>query len=163
MFFEVPNDWDKFHHIDEGTGRKIARVSTSCWYTNLDHGRRHQPLSLMTMQENRRFNKKLKGKDAYESFDNYDAIEVPFTDAIPSDYNGMMGVPITFLDKYSPEQFEIVWQASGNTRASTPKRILEKIGYVSHRDDRGGCAILSGRRTYGRIFIRRRRHAKGKM
>ncbi len=143
---------------DDGT--KFVRVKGVRWFTNLDHGRRHQPLNLMTMAENRKFNKKLEGKAAYERFDNYDAIEVPFTDAIPSDYDGTMGVPISFLDKYSPDQFEIIWQASGNTRASTPRSVLEQMGYVPHPDDRGGCAILAGRRTYDRIFIRH--HKKGK-
>ncbi len=78
------------------------------WFTNLDHGRRHLPLNLMTMSDNRKFNEKLQGKQAYEKYDNFDAIEVPFIDAIQSDYNSVMGVPITFLDKYNPEQFEIV-------------------------------------------------------
>src|SRR5690606_18901332 len=73
-----------------------------------DHGRRHRPLSLMTMADNLKYNKKLMGKTAYDRYDNYDAIEVPFTDAIPSDYGGVMGVPISFLDKYSPDQFEIM-------------------------------------------------------
>lgn len=82
--------------------------SPSVWFTNLDHGRRHQPLSLMTMADNLKFNKKMQGKEAYDRYDNYDAIEVPFTNAIPSDYDGVMGVPISFLDKYSPEQFEIL-------------------------------------------------------
>jgi len=157
MFFEVPDDWEHFHHIDKETGRKIARVSTSCWYTNLDHGRHHQPLSLMTMAENLKFSKNLKGKAAYERYDNYDAIDVGTYKDIPSDYDGNMGVPITFLDKYSPEQFEIIWQASGNTRASTPTEVLEQMGYSPHPDDRGGCSIIAGRRTYDRIFIRHRR------
>ncbi len=145
---------------DDGT--KFVRVKGVRWFTNLDHGRRHQPLNLMTMAENRKFNKKLEGKAAYERFDNYDAIEVPFTDAIPSDYDGTMGVPISFLDKYSPDQFEIIWQASGNTRASTPQNVLKRMGYVPHPDDRGGCAILAGRRTYDRIFIRHRKKGKKK-
>lgn len=83
--------------------------SPSVWYTNLDHGRRHQPLALMTMEDNIKFSrhKEIKGKE-YQKYDNYDAIEVSFTDAIPSDYKGIMGVPISFLDKYSPEQFEIL-------------------------------------------------------
>ena len=143
-------------------GIKFVRVKGVRWFTNLDHGRRHQPLNLMTMAENRKFNKKLEGKAAYDHFDNYDAIEVPFTDAIPSDYDGTMGVPISFLDKYSPDQFEIIWQASGNTRASTPQNVLERMGYVPHLDDRGGCAILAGRRTYDRIFIRHRKKGKKK-
>jgi hypothetical protein len=83
--------------------------SPSIWFTNLDHGRRHQPLPLMTMADNSKFNTKVqKTESAYQKYDNYDAIEVPFTNAIPSDYEGVMGVPISFLDKYSPEQFEIL-------------------------------------------------------
>ena len=83
--------------------------SPSVWYTNLDHGRRHQPLALMTMEDNVKFSrhKEIRGKE-YQKYDNYDAIEVSFTDAIPSDYKGIMGVPISFLDKYSPEQFQIL-------------------------------------------------------
>jgi hypothetical protein len=137
-------------------GTKFIRVKGVRWFTNLDHGRRHQPLNLMTMADNLKFNKKIQGKSAYDRFENYAAIEVPFTDAIPSDYDGIMGVPISFLDKYSPKQFEIIWQASGNTRASTPAVVLNRMGYSPHPDDRGGCAILGGKRTYDRIFIRHR-------
>ena len=108
MFFEVPAHWEHFHHINQETGRKIARVSTSCWYTNLDHGRRHQPLHLMTMADNLRFSNNLRGKTAYDRYDNYDAIEVGTYKEIPNDYDGVMGVPITFLDKYNPDQFEIL-------------------------------------------------------
>jgi hypothetical protein len=95
------------NRIDE-KGNKYIRVKGVRWFTNFEHGRRHQPLQLMTMQDNLRFNKKMKGKEAYDKYDNYDAIEVSFTDAIPSDYTGVMGVPISFLDKYCPEQFEIL-------------------------------------------------------
>lgn len=91
---------------DEATG--LVKFRNCVWFTNLDHGRRHEKLALMTMADNLKFNRKLKGKSAYEKYDNYDAIEVPFTDAIPSDYDGIMGVPISFLDKYNPEQFEIL-------------------------------------------------------
>ena len=86
-----------------------TRLGNSCWFTNLEHGRRHQPLSLMTMEENIMYSKHkdIRGK-GYAKYDNYDAIEVPYTDAIPADYDGAMGVPITFLDKYCPEQFEIL-------------------------------------------------------
>jgi len=88
----------------------LVKFRNVCWFTSLDHGRRHQPLPLMTMEENLKYSKhqQIKGKKAYDKYDNYDAIEVPFTDSIPSNYNGVMGVPISFLDKYSPEQFEIV-------------------------------------------------------
>lgn len=90
-------------------GEVCIGINNSCWFTNIDHGRRHQPLQLMTMADNRKFNKKVIRSDtAYKTYDNYDAIEVPFTDAIPSDYDGVMGVPISFLDKYSPEQFYIL-------------------------------------------------------
>ena len=87
----------------------LVKFRNCCWFTNLDHGRRHQPLPLMTMHDNIKYSKhkELKGKE-YQKYDNYDAIEVPFTDAIPSDYHGVMGVPISFLDKYCPEQFEIL-------------------------------------------------------
>jgi len=108
MYFEVPDNWTKFHHIEKESGKKIARVSTSCWYTNLEHGRRRQPLNLMTMSDNLRFSKKMRVKKQYDKYDNFDAIEVGTYKDIPSDYEGMMGVPITFLDKYSPDQFEIV-------------------------------------------------------
>lgn len=159
--FQVPDSYPlnaAGWRVDEG-GNKFIRVKGVRWFTNLDHGRRHQPLNLMTMAENLKFNKKIKGKLAYDRFENYDAIEVPFTDAIPSDYDGIMGVPISFLDKYSPEQFEIIWQASGNTRASTPEAVLNRMGYSQHPDDRGGCAILGGRRTYDRVFIKHKKTA----
>ena len=88
----------------------LVKFRNVCWFTNLDHGRRHQPLPLMTMSENLKYSKhkEIKGKKSYDKYDNYDAIEVSFTDAIPSDYDGVMGVPVSFLDKYSPEQFEII-------------------------------------------------------
>ncbi|HRO75158.1 MAG TPA: adenine-specific methyltransferase EcoRI family protein [Crocinitomicaceae bacterium] len=90
-------------------------INNSCWFTNIDHGRRHQPIPLMTMQDNIKFSKHKQIKEnEYQKYDNYDAIEVPFTDAIPNDYDGVMGVPISFLDKYSPEQFEIIKFRKGN-------------------------------------------------
>lgn len=85
-----------------------TRLGNSCWFTNIEHGRRHQKLELMTMSDNQKFNKKIQDKPAYQEYDNYDAIEIPLTMAIPSDYTGIMGVPISFLDKYNPEQFEIL-------------------------------------------------------
>lgn len=87
----------------------LIRISGVMWFTNIDHGRRHQKLPLMTEADNIKFSrhKEIKGI-GYRKYDNYDAIEVPYSDAIPSDYKGMMGVPITFLDKHCPEQFELV-------------------------------------------------------
>lgn len=86
-----------------------TRLGNSCWFTNIDHGRRHEPLQLMTMADNLKYSRhaEVKGSE-YARYDNFDAIEVPYTDAIPSDYAGVMGVPISYLDKYNPEQFEIV-------------------------------------------------------
>ncbi len=88
----------------------LVKFRNVCWFTNLDHGRRHQPLQLMTMADNLKYSKHkdIRGKQSYDRYDNYDAIEVPFTDAIPSDYDDVMGVPISFLDKYDPDQFVIL-------------------------------------------------------
>ena len=87
----------------------MIRVSGVVWFTNMEHGRRHQPLSLMTMEDNIKFSKhkEIKGKE-YVKYVTYDAIDVPYTDAIPQNYKGIMGVPKSFLDKYCPEQFEIL-------------------------------------------------------
>lgn len=92
---------------DDKTG--LVKFRNCCWFTNFEHGRRHQPLSLMTTDDNIKFSKHKEIRNmGYCEYDNYNAIEVPYTDAIPSDYDGIMGVPISFLDKYCPEQFEII-------------------------------------------------------
>ena len=114
MVFGVPEGFavkeqDKQKAERLGYIGNFTRLGNSCWFTNIDHGKRHQPLSLMTMEENLKFSRhKEIRQNGYQKYDNYDAIEVPFTDAIPSDYPGVMGVPISFLDKYCPEQFEIM-------------------------------------------------------
>jgi len=127
--FQVPKDYPVTAagwRIDEN-GNKFLRIKGVRWFTNLDHGRRHQPLPLMTMSENLKYSKhkQIKGKNKYDKYDNYDAIEVPFTDAIPSDYEGVMGVPISFLDKYNPDQFEIIgYEKSYHLRTKIyPKQI----------------------------------------
>ena len=113
MLFIAPSNTD-FSKKPKTAIREVDGItylrSPSVWFTNLDHGRRHQPLPLMTMEENLKYSKhkEIKVKKAYDKYDNYDAIEVPFTDAIPSDYSDVMGVPISFLDKYNPEQFIIL-------------------------------------------------------
>lgn len=109
--FEVPEGYPlkaAGWRIDEN-GKKYIRVKGVRWYTNIDHGRRHHPLELMTMADNIKYSKhkEVKGKQ-YSVYDNFKAIDVPYTDAIPKDYDDIMGVPITFLDKYYPEQFEII-------------------------------------------------------
>ena len=119
MYFKVPPDFvysDTYKFERVQNGEKVNRVPGVCWFTNIDHGRRHQPLPLMTMEDNIKFSKhkEVKGRE-YQKYENYEAIEVPFADAIPSDYEGEMGVPISFLDKYSPEQFEIIGQTQGDS------------------------------------------------
>ena len=114
-YFTSPLELDKtlsyFNSHDYREG--FIRVPGVRWFTNLEHGRRHQPLTLMNTEDNIKFSKHKEVKDiGYKMYDNYDAMEVPFTDAIPSDYNGIMGVPISFMDKYCPEQFEIVGVAN---------------------------------------------------
>ena len=89
-------------------GKFLWRVNGVRWFTNIDQGKRHQPLQLMNMADNLRFNKKLAGLTKYLEIDNYEALEVPYIEVIPNDYNGIMGVPISFIDKYCPEQFEII-------------------------------------------------------
>jgi addiction module RelB/DinJ family antitoxin len=131
--------------IDE-TGRRFIRVKGVRWFTNLDTSRRHEPLALT-----RRYS-----PEEYPRYENYEAIDVGRTQDIPADYGGIMGVPITFLDKYSPGQFEIVMLANGNARTNVPAKTLLEVGYRPHADDRGGVGIINGRRVYARILIRRK-------
>jgi hypothetical protein len=138
MVFAVPNgvaiaESDRQKAARLGYVGDYTRLGNSCWYTNLDHGRRHQPLPLMTVEDNLKYSKhkEIKGKKAYDKYDNYDAIEVPFTNAIPSNYDGVMGVPISFLDKYCPEQFEILgYEKSYHLRTKIyPKQLqIDKNG-----------------------------------
>jgi hypothetical protein len=155
--------------VDEA-GAKYIRVKGVRWWTNLDHGRRHEPLPLMTMADNLKFSKhkELKGKVAYDRYENYDAMEVPFTDAIPSDYDGVMGVPISFLDKYSPDQFEIV----GTLESSDPKNPYRTRWYSAQdqkdaffrRFGRPGTiplnmsGVINDVKVFKRILIRHRDH-----
>ncbi len=124
----------------------MIRVSGVHWFTNLDHRKHNEEIVLY----------KRYTPAEYPTYDNYNAINIDKTTDIPYDCDGIMGVPITFMDKYNPRQFEIIWQASGNTRASTPPEILQEIGYHIHPEDRGGCGVVNGRRVYSRIFIRKR-------
>ena len=109
MWFEVVASAPEKSGQKIENGKRFQTIGNSCWFTNLDHGRRHQPLTLMTKAENKKFSshKEVKGI-GYLRYDNYNAIEIPYADAIPEDHKGVMGVPISFLGKYSPEQFEIV-------------------------------------------------------
>ena len=112
---EAPRDSYADGVFDESTS--LVKFRNCCWFTNIDHGRRHQPLRLMTMAENFKHSKhkEIRGRNEYIHYENYDAIEVPYTDSIPSDYDGAMGLPKSFLDKYCPEQFEIIGIAEGES------------------------------------------------
>lgn len=109
--FRVPDDYPltaSGSRVDE-KGTKFVRVKGVRWFTDIQNVYRHKPLELRTMEENLRNNKQIKAHAfAYQEYDNYPAIEVPYTSAIPLDYEGVMGVPISFLDKYCPEQFKIL-------------------------------------------------------
>lgn len=147
MYFRVPECFvyaDSYKFEKEQNGVKVNRVQGVCWYANIEHGRRHQPLELMTMADNLKFNKGIiKDPNSYQKYDNYDAIENPKTNGIPSDYAGVMGVPISFLDKYCPEQFEIV----GIDR------------YVADNPHYGKRFTSNGKENYARILIKHKNPA----
>jgi hypothetical protein len=107
----------------------LVKFRNACWFTNLDHKRHHEFLKPMTIKDVFKFtrHKELKGKMTFDRYDNYDAIEVPYTDAIPSDYDGVMGVPSSFLDKYNPEQFEIVGMCENENLYNLKTKIYTTI------------------------------------
>lgn len=139
-------------------GVKYIRVKGVRWWTNLDHGRRHERLPLMTMVDNLRFSKhkELKGKATYDHYDNLDAIEVPFTDAIPSDFDGVMGVPITFLDRHNPDQFEIIGSYNNGEHGAEMGAFKVPI-VVSGKSMNWNGPVIRGTPLYKRILIRHRR------
>ena len=139
MFFQVPDSWEKYHHLENG--KKIARVSTSCWFTNMPVAKHNEDLILY----------KHYTPEEYPKYDNYDAINVNTYTDIPCDYDGLMGVPITFLDKYNPEQFEIIW-----TTDRGGDGFLENIKKPCDRYD---APVLNGKGLYTRVIIRRRQPA----
>lgn len=126
MFFQVPDSWEKYHHIENG--KKFARVSTSCWFTNLPVSKHNEDLILY----------KHYTPEEYPKYDNYDAINVNTYTDIPCDYDGIMGVPVTFLDKFNPEQFEIV--------AAMTTTKVDEYNY--------GYPYIKGVKIYARILIR---------
>lgn len=152
------------------------KMGNTCWYTNIEHGRRHQPIPLMTMKENLKYSrhKELKGKEYYNKYDNYDAIEVPFVDSIPSDYEGVMGVPISFLDKYNPDQFEIMGMCENidlyhlKTKVYTTyecqQAYLNKFKKKGTYDlNASGVIIVNGilEKVYQRILIKHKKYIEG--
>jgi hypothetical protein len=130
----------------DNDGNRIVATNNCLWLTNIDHGKRHQPLALMSSEDNLRYNKKLKGIKSYQKYDNYDAIEIPYTDAIPNDYDGAMGVPITFLDKYNPEQFEIIGATESEGKGFSNGLWDEKSKVAQ--------PLINQNRVYKRIFIK---------
>ncbi len=174
MYFIVPDNFvyaSTYKFERENNGQKVNRVPGVCWFTNIEHGRRHQPIPLMTMSDNLRYSKhkEIKGKTEYEKYDNYDAIEVPYSDSIPNDYDGIMGVPISFLDKYCPEQFEILGMCENEdlyglkTRTYTTEECkqayVDKFGKPGTYDlNASGVVIRNGlkEKVYQRILIKRK-------
>ena len=174
--FQVPDSYplDAATWRIDNNGNKFLRVKGVRWFTNIDHGRRHQPLQLMSMEDNLRFNKKLKkdiekGKEPYIKYENYNAIEVPFTNAIPSDYKDIMGVPISFLDKYNPDQFEILGKCENmdyfNLKSKVylkeecKKAYSDKFGKKGTYDLNASGVIYSNgllEKVYTRILIKHR-------
>lgn len=119
--------------VDEN-GNRYLRVPGVCWFTNLSNELRNTPIDLYKRYSNE-----------YPKYDNYDAIEVSKTADIPCDYDGVMGVPITFLDKYCPEQFEIVGLMSG-----------AKGENLTNGNDGRAKFYVDGKGVYARILIRKR-------
>lgn len=120
-------------------------VPSVAWFTNLDIAKRHEDIILYKKYTN----------EAYPKLDNYDAINVNRVVEIPCDYDGIMAVPITFLDKYNPRQFEIVGMAAGNSAVNDFGKMAN---YKRHPKDRGGCGVLNGERLYARLLIKKLIH-----
>ena len=156
--FNVPDDYplDASGCGIDDDGKKYIRVKGVRWFTNVEHGQRHELLLLDTMAHNLKFNKKLKKKleeynaTEYPHYDNLDAIEVPFTECIPSDYDGIMCVPITFMDKYNPSQFEILDMLNRYT-------VLDWFGVNEDvRQRHSHCCNINGTAVFSRLAIRRK-------
>lgn len=131
FWFKVPNSYEEKKtdfKIDE-MGQKWRRMGNICWFTNVDIEKRHENMTL--------FRKYTPEK--YPKYDNYDAIEVSKTSDIPCDYYGVMGVPITFMTKHNPEQFEIL----GDTRYHNGQDFADDINFIK------------GKGKYTRMLIRR--------
>lgn len=128
--FLVPPEFERNNTYYEN-GLKYAKFGNICWYTNLDTTKRHEVMPLY----------KKYSAEEYPEYDNYKAINVDKVSDIPYDYDGVMGVPVTFLDKYNPEQFEII----GLDRYTVPKNVLV-----------GGRLAIEGKTKYARILIRRK-------
>ena len=165
MVFGVPKDAevdpkDRAKAAKLGYVGDYTRMGNSCWFTNLDHGRRHQPMKLMSMKDNIRYGRHKEIRDrGYIHYANYDAIDVPYSDAIPDDYDGTMGVPITFLDKYCPEQFVIIGQTQGDSGKELGLKPFDRELKKLNKSLRDGQLyyMIDGKpeKPYARILIRK--------
>ena len=173
MYFKVPDNFiyaDSYKFQREQHGHKVSRVPGVCWFSNIDHGKRHLPLPLMSKADNNKFNKNIiKNPNSYKRYENYDAIEIPFASGIPHDFDGIMGVPISFLNKYSPEQFEIVGMCENEDLYLLKTRVYDseerKEAYKA-KFNKGGSYDLNAsgvvekdgllEKVYQRVLIRHR-------
>jgi hypothetical protein len=140
--FRVPQDYPlnaAGSRVDE-EGNKYIRVKGVRWFTNLDYTERHEDLLLY----------KTYSPEEYPTYDNYDAINVDVTKEIPMDYRGVMGVPITYIDKYNPDQFEILGMAS--SAGYNPD--IVGIPFIGDKDAR---PLINGKNTYARVFIKNKK------
>lgn len=168
MVFRVPegaevNPKDREKAAKLGFVGNYTRLGNANWFTNIEHGRRHQELSLMTMADNLKFSKHRDLLETgYLSYDNFDAIEVSYLDAIPSDYDGVMGVPITFISKYCPEQFEILGFGAGELGVAAGVRPYDRTLKPLSSALRDGIPYIYNKEKnivtvpYARIFIRKK-------
>lgn len=151
MVYQIPDTGElkgTQYRTDDGT--RYQKMGNTCWFTNIQHGRRNEPLLLMTMDDNLCFNKRIiNNPNSYKQYDNYDAIEVPVTAGIPTDYEGVMGVPISFLNKYNPEQFEILGISEQDIKGGSGD-LWDRASGVNH-------PLIAGERRYTRIFIKHKR------
>ncbi|MDD5749354.1 MAG: adenine-specific methyltransferase EcoRI family protein [Patescibacteria group bacterium] len=172
MFYEIPEavaNLDQVREIktdEKGKKVYITRVQGVRWFTNLDHGRLHQPIPLMKKSDVIKFSTNKE----FEKYENYNAIEVSLVKNIPSDYKNIMGVPISFLDKYSPEQFEIVGMCENEdlykqktkvyTSAECKQAYLDKFGKKGVYDlNASGVVLRDGLRekVYQRVLIKHKK------
>lgn len=140
----------------------MIRVSGVVWFTNLENIRRQQQLQLMTMVDNLKYSKhKEILEEGYKKYENFDAIDVSYTDAIPSDYEGIMGVPITFLNKHNPQQFKILGFGAGELGVEAGVRPYDRSLKKMSSALRDGIPFIYNKEKneikvpYARIFIKR--------
>lgn len=142
-------------------GNRFIRVKGVRWFTNIDHGKRHEPMNLMSTKDNIRYGRhNIIREKGYIHYENYDAIDVPYSDAIPDDFDGIMGVPLTFLDKYCPEQFEIIGQTQGDSGKELGLKPFDRKLKKLNPSLRDGQLyyMIDGKpeKPYARILIRKK-------